>query len=189
MEEWKEIEGYPNYMVSSLGRVKSLNYRRTGKDKILNGRKNKDGYLQLNLCKDGKIKMFSAHRLVAQSFLDNPDNLCEINHIDEDKTNNKVENLEWCNRKQNCNHRSRNERIAKSHSKPILQFNKEGDFIRKWESTTQVKRELGFNQGNISSCCKGKLKLTRGYKWGYADDYEKIPFKVFDLEIYKKKIV
>lgn len=73
-------------------------------------------------------------------------------------------------------------------AKPILQFTKEGEFICKWDGAVDVEIELGINRGNISSCCNGKLKSTGGFIWGYADDYERIPFKVFDLEIYRKKV-
>lgn len=183
MEEWKDIEGYPNYMVSNLGRVKSLKF---GKEKILKSRKNNDGYLYINLCKEGKKKTHTIHRLVAQAFLPNPNNLPEVNHKDEDKTNNRIENIEYCDRKYNINYGNRNEKMAKSLSKPILQFTKEMELVRKWESATDASRVLGINQGDICSCLKGKLKSVGGFIWGYEKDYEKILFKVFDLEIYRK---
>lgn len=183
-EIWKTTDGYPNYMISNMGRVKSLNYKQTGKEKILKGVKNRDGYLQIGLCKEGKIKHYLIHRLVAQAFLDNPNNLIEVNHKDEDKSNNCVDNLEWCSREYNINYGSRTEKTQK----PILQFSKNGEFIRKWNSATQVEKELGFNQSSITKCCKGKNKSVCGYIWGYANDYEKIPFNVFNLTIYRKKV-
>lgn len=187
-EIWKDIEGYEGlYQISSLGKVKSLNYRHTGKEKILKLCKDKDGYLQVCLCKDGKVKCCRIHRLVASAFLPNPDNLSEINHIDENKQSNCLDNLEYCDRSYNTNFGTRNERVAKALSIPILQFTKKGEFIRRWDSTMDVKRELGFCHSDISRCCKGKLKTCGGYVWGYADDYEKIQFKVFDLEMYEKK--
>lgn len=167
MEEWKTIEDYPNYMVSNMGRVKSLNYHRTGVERILKDDKKRNGYLYVVLSKNGKNKKYYIHRLVAQAFLDNPNNFLEVNHIDEDKTNNKIENIEYCDRSYNMNYGTRNK-------KSILQFTKEGEFIRKWDSATQVERELGISQGNISMCCKGKLKTCGGFKWGYADDYKKV---------------
>ena len=184
MEIWKDIKDYPNYQVSSEGRVKSLGNNKTRKEKILNGCNNGDGYLRVNLCKDGKRKLFYVHRLVAQAFLDNPNNLPEINHIDEeDKTNNCVSNLEWCDRKYNINYGTRTERFIKSKSIPILQFSKTGDFIRKWNSAKEASRVLGINQNHIPSCCKGKRKSSYGYVWMYAT------INGFEIDINKLKKV
>ena len=186
MEEWKIIEGYPNYQVSSEGRVKSLERidrnNHPVKEKILNSSKDGGGYLMVGLWKDGIRKTQKIHRLVGKAFLPNPDNLPQVNHIDEDKTNNRVENLEYCTAEYNLNYGTHNERVAKSKSIPILQFSKTGEFIRRWESGTQVKRELGFNQSNISMCCKGKLKLAYGFLW----KFEKI--EEFDIDINRKKV-
>lgn len=164
MEIWKDIKDYPNYQVSNMGRVKSLNYNRTGKERILKNYKNNMGYLQVYLYKEGKVKMYYIHRLVSQAFIPNPNNLSEVNHINEIKTDNCVENLEWCSRKYNTNYGTRTERTQK----PILQFTKTGEFIKKWDSATQVERDLGINQGNITKCCQGKYKSTCGYRWCYA---------------------
>lgn len=168
--KWKTIEEYPNYMVSDMGEVKSLKF---GKERILKGIKDKDGYLIVNLFKEGKAKQYFIHRLVTLAFLPNPNNLSEVNHISEIKTDNRVENLEWCNRKHNLNHGSRNERARKTLtnrkdlSKPILQFTKEGNFVKRWESIREVERELGFNEGNISSCCLGRYNSSYGFIWRY----------------------
>lgn len=181
MEEiWKDIEGYPNYQVSNMGRVKSLKF---GKEKILKSNNDGGGYFMVNLSKDRKQKTHRIHRLVASAFLPNPDNLPQVNHKDEDKSNNRVENIEYCDAKYNNSYGTRIERIQK----PILQFTKEDKLVRKWSSLTDVEIELGIKHGDISKCCKGKRKAAGDYKWGYAEDYERIPFKVFDLEIYKKK--
>lgn len=194
-EIWKTIEGYPNYMVSNLGRVKSCKrtiMRNNGHPQTINEKILKScndggsGYLRVNLYKEGKEKKYYIHRLVAQAFLDNPNNLSQVNHIDEDKTNNCVENLEYCDVSYNINYGTRNERVSKTKSIPILQFTREMEFIKRWESATQVERELGIDQGNICMCCKGKIKTCGGYVWGYEKDYEKIPFKVFDLTIYQR---
>lgn len=190
MEEWKDIEGYEGlYQVSNLGRVKSLGNgsSNNSKERILKSYKNNNGYLRVFLCKEQIRKIYLVHRLVASAFIPNTDNLPQVNHIDEDKTNNRVDNLEWCDIKYNSNYGSRNIKVSKANSIPILQFSKTGEFIKKWESATQVERELGFNNGNIISCCKEKLKLAYGYKWGYEKDYERIPFNVFNLTIYRKK--
>ena len=114
-EIWKDIVGYEGlYQISNLGNVKSLNYRRTGKERILNPGNNGCGYLFVILCNNGKRKHFKIHRLVANAFLENPDNKSDVNHKDEDKTNNNVDNLEWMTRQENNNYGTRNERSSKS---------------------------------------------------------------------------
>lgn len=186
MEIWRDIKGYPNYMVSNLGRVKSLGNNKTRKEKILKSGKNNKGYLKVHLYKEGKQKTYLVHRLVASTFLDNPDSLPEVNHKDENPQNNCVENLEYCNSKYNSNYGSRNERVVKSLSKPILQFSLDGEFIKKWDSATQVERELGFYQSSITKCCKGKQKTCGGYKWLYH--YKSIWLKKHIPQIKLKKV-
>ena len=170
MEElWKDIKDYEGvYQVSNLGRVRSLKF---GKERILRTFKDGCGYLMVHLCKDGKPKMFLVHRLVASSFLENPENLPCVNHKDEDKTNNFIGtpennfrdgNLEWCTNEYNTNYGTRNERAAKTQSKPVLQFSKTGSFIREWSSTQECERN-GFNHGHIVSCCIGERKTHKGF--------------------------
>lgn len=113
---WKDIPGYQAlYQVSNTGRVRSLNYNRTGKIKILKQRKDKLGYRSVFLCKDGKLKKYSVHRLVALAFIPNPNNYPIINHKDENKINNTVWNLEWCTQEYNNNYGNRNKKISKAH--------------------------------------------------------------------------
>ena len=110
MEEWKDIIGYEGkYQVSNTGKIRSLNYLNTRKTKELKPRKFSTGYL--SICLGKEKKNFYIHRLVAIHFIPNPNNLLEVNHKDENKTNNNVENLEWCNHKYNCNYGTRSERI------------------------------------------------------------------------------
>lgn len=176
-EEWLSIEGYEGlYEVSNLGRVKSLrdnkgNYR----EKILSQCDNGNGYLMVVLCKYGKMQTCKVHRLVANAFIPNPNNFPTVNHKDEDKTNNCVDNLEWMNMKQQVNHGTAQQRrtaktdwkaIAEKNSKRVYQYDKNHNLIKIWESTMEVGRN-GFNQGHVAACCRGELKTHRGYIWSY----------------------
>lgn len=186
-EEWKNIENYPNYQISSFGRVKSLKF---GKEKILKQRKDKDGYKLINLYENKKSHTLKIHRLVAQAFIPNPNNYCVVNHRDENKQNNTVDNLEWVTQEYNCNYGKRNVKISKANSKPILQFNREGTkIIGKWKSIVQVERELGISNITITKCCKGKRNSARKYKWKYLSDYinEQIQY-LNELKEYRNRL-
>ena len=187
-EEWKDIEGYEGlYQVSNLGRVKSLGNGKSNRCKciIMKTTINHKGYPMIRLCKDGVGKGFSVHRLVAQAFIPNPNNLPQVNHKDEVKTNNYVNNLEWCTNEYNHNYGTRNERVRQKQignpkmktclgkfskdnptSKPIIQSIL-GIFVRKWDCARDIKRELGFNSSCISACVKGKRKIAYGFNWQY----------------------
>ena len=166
-EAWKDIEGYEGlYQISNLGNVKSLNYNKTKKEKILKPFINSDGYLLVKLCKNKTIKCLSVHSLVAKSFIENPNNYPCINHKDECKTNNVVSNLEWCTNKYNINYGTGNERRAESRSKKVYQYTKEGELIAVWKSTNECGRN-GYNQCSVSKCCSGNLKTHKGYIWRY----------------------
>ena len=166
------------YKVSNLGRILSLNYRNTGKAELMNPFDNGRGYLQVLLYKNGKRKTCKVHRLVAETFLENPENLPEVNHKDENKKNNFVflnedgtvnkekSNLEWKNHRDNLNHGTRNERIAKAKSKKVLQFSLSGELIREWDSTQECGRN-GFNQGHVAACCRGEKPQYKGFRWEY----------------------
>ena len=166
-EIWCPIKGYENiYEVSDQGRVKSLKF---GKERILKPLRTQKGYLRVSLCKNGEHKMYMVHRLVAQTFIPNPDNLPEVNHKDEDKTNNSVQNLEWCSSKYNANFGTRTKRISDKCSKMVLQFTKDGEFIREWKSIMDVQRNLGYYNGYISSCCTGKRKSAYNFIWKFKN--------------------
>ena len=168
MEIWEDIADYEGlYQVSSLGRVKSLGNYKSSKEKILKPFSNKDGYLNVKLCKEGKRKQYLVHRLVAKAFIPNPENKLEVNHKDEDKTNNKVENLEWMTCKENINYGTRNERSRKSQSRPIYGINIKTNDRIEFPSTAEAGRN-GFNHSNIVHCLKGRRKSHKGYKWFYT---------------------
>ena len=171
-EYWRPVVEYEGlYMVSNWGRVKSMNYNHSGKEKILKPGKDKNGYLKVGLCKNGKVKTFYVHKLVAEAFLLNPNNLPCINHKDENKQNNSVNNLEWCSYSYNINFGTRNKRMAKKNtngkrSKSVLQYDLEGNFVREWESTAECGRN-GFIQQAVVACCKGKRKKHKGFIFKY----------------------
>ena len=131
MEEWKPIKDYEGlYEVSNLGRVKSLNYKRTGKEKILKNIECRNGYLAVSLTKLGKQKVFYIHKLVAEAFIPNPDNLPQVNHIDGNKKNNKVSNLEWCDNAYNQKHAWDNNLQSIRHARNCKLSQEQADFIR-----------------------------------------------------------
>ena len=176
------------YKVSNLGRILSLNYKNTGKPDLMTPVEIPNGYLQVGLSKNKKTKTCYVHRLIAETFLPNPENLPEVNHKDEDKTNNFVflnedgsadkekSNLEWCDRKYNNNYGTRTERFIKTMSKKVLQFSKTGEFIREWESTRECGRN-GFDQGAVARCCRGERKSHKGFRFMFADDYKEKQLK------------
>lgn len=173
MEEWRNIEGYVDYQVSNLGRVKSTQYHNGTYERILKLNKNKKGYQSLKLYKNGKVKRCSVHRLVAQAFIPNPDNLPMVNHKDENPSNNHVDNLEWCDNKYNLTYGSRIERVVSKTkngkcSKTVYQYTLDGEFIREWPSVNEVERQYGYYSTFISACCRGKYKKAYGYVWRYA---------------------
>ena len=170
METWKPIAGYEGlYEVSDQGRVKSLGNDKSRKEKILKPQKYRGGYLKVNLCKDGHKKTVKIHRLVAEAFITNPNNLETVNHKDEVKTNNVASNLEWMSRKDNNNYGTRNKRVAEALSKQVQMFDKSTDeLLATFPSLMEARRVTGINHGNIYSCCKGKRKSAGGYIWRYA---------------------
>lgn len=174
-EIWKDIQDYETlYAVSNFGRVKSFDRilrskggERTSKGKILKPQSNEHGYLMVGLSKNGICKNITIHRLVAKAFLSNMRNLTEVNHIDGNKTNNRVDNLEWTTHAQNM-----------KHSQCILGFNvpksvaqiKNGIEIAVFDSATDAQRKTGINKSSISSCCRNKARITAGgFQWKYKN--------------------
>lgn len=149
----KDIAGYEGlYAVTSCGKVWS--YRRK---KFLVPIVHKTGYLCVNLYKGGKIKHYLIHRLVAEAYIPNSNNLTDVDHIDNDKTHNYVNNLQWITHKDN---------IRKSCNKPILQYSLDGEFIREWECAADVGKEVS---ASICNCLKGRKSTAFGYIWRYKE--------------------
>lgn len=205
-EIWRDIKGYEGlYQVSNLGRVKSLeryvpHNMKTGKqllkERILIPVKNygkcEGYYYSVMLRKDNKSKHYLVHRLVAMTFPDlvdwtedakgKPFDELQVNHKDElDKTNNRVDNLEWCTCKYNNNYGTHIERQkdkminCKSLSKPVLQYTLDGQFVAEYPSIREASRQTGININGISRCCRGDKRYSHsgGYVWFYKEDIEK----------------
>lgn len=180
MEVWKNIAGAnESYQISNLGRVKSVQRVATNgrpvNERILKTRINKRGYEYVCIQIAEKRKTIKIHREVAKAFIGNPHCYKEVNHKDENKLNNRVDNLEWCDRKYNANYGTAIVRAAKARSEnhvlAINQYDTNGNFIKSWRSPIQVERENGkkMRATNIISCCRGKYKTSYGYVWKYAD--------------------
>ena len=189
MEQWKDVYFIENgieydyrglYQVNNRGIVKSLGNGNSNnsKEKILKAAKNKEGYQAVFLYKEGNKKMFRVHRLVAHMFIynDDPEHKVEVNHIDENKENNSVENLEWCTKEYNLNHGTRNERLGKAsgkaRSRKVIGYSLISTKVIILKSTQQAKK-FGFNQGNVCAACKEKYHKSheyKGYKWYYLDN-------------------
>ena len=165
MEIWKSILGYENlYEISNLGNVKSLNYNHTGKPKLLAFKHHKSGYLTVMLCNNGVNKNKSVHVLVAEAFIENSNNCPCVNHIDGNKQNNNVLNLEWVTYSQNTQHAINTGLRLDSNmrgiqgplnklSKPVLQFSKNGAFIKRWSSFSEAARFYNCSPSTIQNCC------------------------------------
>lgn len=186
-EIWKDVPGYSGlYQVSNLGRVKSIERVDANKhlvrERILKQSNRGNGYNVVVLYSKGH-KMFAVHRLVALAFIPNPDGLPQINHKNEIKTDNRVENLEWCTARQNANYGTNRERISRTRKcskrckddverrkRQIEQYDLSGNFIRRYDSISDAKIENGIpvNNGSLNACLKGKQKTAYNYVWKYA---------------------
>lgn len=177
-EIWKDIPGYESfYQVSNLGNVKALArtvVHKTGRtyhfsEKLRKPYMDNLGYEHIALFKNGYEKRFYVHRLVAMAFLSNPNNLPCVNHMDQNPSNNNVENLEWCTAKYNINYKDCIEKRSKAKSKPVLQYTKENVLLREWESAKAASLSLKIHDGDIAKCCKHlpRYKTCGGFKWEY----------------------
>lgn len=172
-EIWKNIKNYEGlYQISNFGNVKSLHKI---PNIILKTYKDKKGYLYVILSKNCKSKIARIHRLVAQTFISNPQNKPQVNHIDGIKSNNIVPNLEWCTNSENQkhafklglqnNHGNNNSRCVK-----INQYDLQHKFIKQWNSIFDITNELHIDRSCIWKCCTKKTNTSHGYIWEYADN-------------------
>lgn len=155
-EIWKKIEDY-DYIVSNFGRIKNLK-----NNNFLKPQDNRNGYLKVCLSKHGKVKQFLMHRLVAELFIDNPNNLPQVNHKDENKKNNNFSNLEWCTKKYNMNCG----KLKNFHKKEIAKY-ENGYFKYKYNSLKEAAEINNLSKSSISRCCKGLQKTYVGFTWKY----------------------
>lgn len=188
-EVWKDIKGYEGlYKVSNTGKVKSFQRNR---EKFLSDKYYENGYLRASLSKNKKKKKVLIHRLVAETFIPNPENKPEVNHIDGNKRNNNVSNLEWCTRCENVNHawetglnEEHREKLSKTayktvnkyklwekNRKPVIQMDLDGNFIREFGSAQEASEYYGIKRlwNSISACCTGRRKTANGYKWKFKE--------------------
>lgn len=179
MEEiWKDVKEYEGlYQISNIGRIKALDKSVKNRysykfmpSKLLKPYKNKLGYCYVCLYKNKKRKRYYIHRLVAENFIDNENKLKEINHKDENPSNNCVDNLEWCDRRYNCNYGNHNKKISKSKSKRIIQYDKDMNLIKIWTGINYASRETGYSISCIWRSCQGKTKKHRKYIWRYYNE-------------------
>lgn len=165
VELWRDVNGYEGkYMVSNLGRVKAINYKRRGIEKVLSPVPNTYGYYQVYLYNNGKRKTYTVHRLVAEAFIPNPGDLPSINHKSS-KTDNSVDNLEWCTVKYNNNYGIR--KTGGGTPKPVYQYTLSGELVKEWDSVCSVERDTGFSNPSISRACRGIKNTYKGYVWTY----------------------
>lgn len=174
MEEiWKTIDECEDYQISNYGRVKSFKYDKIN-GKVMKPYKTTKGYLQIDLSLDGRKRKnrihLAIHRLVAKAFIPNPDNLPQVNHKDEDKTNNYVNNLEWCTNEYNCTYGTHVERVTEQIRVPIYSIDENGNvenFPGVREASRQMFERFG-KYGNISAVLCGRQKTSLGRQWFYS---------------------
>ena len=177
MEQWKAIVGYEGlYEVSNIGNIRRLpsviRYKQNGTrnypGKDLLQERIVEGYLRVVLSKDGVKKRYMSHRIVAEAFIPNLDNKKFVNHINGNKSDNRVENLEWCTPKYNSNYGN----ARKKRSRKVIQYTADGEFVNEYFGTREAEKQTGIRHSAIVCCCQNRPKyLTAGgYKWKYADE-------------------
>lgn len=169
-ECWKDIKGYEGvYQISNFGRLRKY-YSYIKQERILKPMICSNKYLVACLYKNATQKKLLIHRLVAEAFIPNPNNLPCVNHKDETRTNNRVDNLEWCSQKYNLNYGTIKEKHRNRQCKAVNQYTKDGIFIKSWRSESDVQRELSILRECIGRCCKGRQTTAGGFIWKYANN-------------------
>jgi hypothetical protein len=177
MEIWKDVPGYEGlYQVSNIGNVRSMNYKGRGEVRNLTPKCNNCGRLWVELRKNRIGKCHLVHRLVASAFIPNQFDYPQINHLDENPMNNRVENLEWCTALHNVRYfnerhpdRLSAPRGPNKNITPVHQISTSGQIVRTWANSREVMRELGWSDWSISECCRGNRKSAYGFIWQYAN--------------------
>lgn len=168
-EVWKDIPGYEGlYQASTLGRIRGLKRCVGGRMQgamILKQAIHRDGYMKVALTKNHHRKDYQSHRLIGLTFIPNPEGLPQINHKDENKTNNAIENLEWCTRSYNCSYGHRNDKSVAVCSIRVAQLDLDGNFINEFPSMEEAMRRTGVNSSKICAVCHGSRNHAGGYKW------------------------
>ncbi len=174
MEKWKDVFGYEGlYKVSNTGKIFSVKKHIEMKLQL-----DVYGYKIVTLYKNKKHKTYKVHRLVAIAFIPNQNKQSQVNHIDENKTNNNVCNLEWCSSNYNANFGNRNKNISKKQKnridqvKSVMQITSDGRLVAEFESVREAERKTGIFRSNIIACCKGKKRYPKagGFVWKYNDN-------------------
>jgi len=161
---WKQIEGASRYFVNEKGEVLS----KAKKDRIIKPHKSTNNYLMANIYfDDGNHRYMTIHRLVADAFIPNPNNLPQVNHKDENKENNNVLNLEWCDEKYNSNYGTGHARQVMATSKPVIQKNRNGEYVAIYSSGKEAERQTGISNRNINKSCKKGI-MAGGYLWEFV---------------------
>lgn len=179
-EVWKDVPEFEDsYQVSNLGNIRSKDRFvktcgggvRLAKARNIKPAKCVNGYLEAQLSKDGTRRVFLLHMLVTSLFIPNPNNYAEVNHKDENIQNCRADNLEWCTSKYNANYGTRNARCKESNKKyerSVIQYSKDGEFIKRWDCIADASRATGADESAIIRVCTNRQRTSLGFKWEYA---------------------